>query len=166
MQYVPGPKFSGNISQNHAIEFTLGHAGNIDQDGERLSHRVCCHSLCIFLLRLDYGMNFSLVAKKKRNNNNNNKRTRISHVYSAKQSSLSLLYIWLTTLSSIFPSIDITTWLPIDKHIQFKILPWKILSSSSQGVLEELVIDHLAFMNLSLESTTHFHQIIFQSLYF
>ena len=37
------------ISQNHATEFTPGHAGYIDRDGEWLSHRVCCHSLCNFL---------------------------------------------------------------------------------------------------------------------
>ena len=28
-------------SQNHATEFTPGHAGDIDQDSERLSHGVC-----------------------------------------------------------------------------------------------------------------------------
>ena len=39
-QYVPGPNFSGKISQNHATEFTPGHAGNIDRDRERLSHRL------------------------------------------------------------------------------------------------------------------------------
>ena len=30
-----------------------GHAGNKDRDGEWLSHRVCCHSLCNFLPRFD-----------------------------------------------------------------------------------------------------------------
>ena len=49
MYYVPGPKFSGKISQNHATEFSRGHAGNIDWDGEWLSHRFCCNSLCNFL---------------------------------------------------------------------------------------------------------------------
>ena len=34
-QYVPGPNFSGKISQDHATEFTPGHAGNIDRDAER-----------------------------------------------------------------------------------------------------------------------------------
>ena len=42
-------KFSGKISQNRTTEFTPGYAGNIDRDGERLSHRVCCDSLCNFL---------------------------------------------------------------------------------------------------------------------
>ena len=52
-QNVPGPNFSGKISRSHATEFTPGHAGNNDQDRERLSHRVRCHSLYNFLLRLN-----------------------------------------------------------------------------------------------------------------
>ena len=48
-QYVPGPNFSGKISQNHVTEFTPRHAGNYDRDRERLNHRVRCHSLCNFL---------------------------------------------------------------------------------------------------------------------
>ena len=34
-------------------EFMPGHAGNIDRDDERLSHRVRCYSLCSFLPRCD-----------------------------------------------------------------------------------------------------------------
>ena len=40
--------FSGKISQNHATELTPEHAGIIDRNGERFSHKVCCNFLCIF----------------------------------------------------------------------------------------------------------------------